>query len=970
MAEPSSETTESDIPAHRYSAALAGAIEAKWQRHWADKGTFDAPNPKGALSQGFDRMADRTRFFALDMFPYPSGSGLHVGHPLGYIGTDVYARFMRMTGHNVLHTMGYDAFGLPAEQYAIETGRHPRATTDANIANMARQLERLGLGHDRRRVLATTDTGYYRWTQWIFLQLFDSYFDAAVGRARPIDVLIAELDNGDREPDAGTIEPGIAWSDLDAVARRRVIDAHRLAFVSEAPVNWCAGLGTVLANEEVNAEGRSERGNFPVERRPLRQWMLRITAYAERLLADLDLLDWPEPIKLMQRNWIGRSTGATVTFASDSGAPDVEVFTTRPDTLFGATYVVLAPEHELVDAWTADAWPEGTPDEWTGGASDPATAVDAYRTLAARRSDRDRQAESDTKTGVFTGSFAINPVNGDPVPVFIADYVLTGYGTGAIMAVPAHDDRDFAFAKAFGLGITEVVHPPASWFAEQGLEDGAAIQRWPGAFTGDGVAVASANDDISLDGLAVPEAKTTITAWLGVEGVGRATVTYKLRDWLFSRQRYWGEPFPIVWDDDDLPHPIPADQLPVLLPEVDDFTPRVSEDPDALPEPPLARAEDWVHVTLDLGDGPRAYRRETNTMPQWAGSCWYELRYLDPTNETVFVDPEIEAYWMGPSGPGESGGVDLYVGGVEHAVLHLLYARFWHKVLFDLGHVSSVEPFHRLFNQGYVQAYAYTDDRGFYVPASDVVEQPDGTYTFNGEPVKREYGKMGKSLKNSVTPDEMYEAYGADTLRLYEMFTGPFDQSRPWNTRDVIGVHRLLQRIWRNVIDESTGAVTVTDDAVDDETLRALHRTIVAARDGFTSLRFNTVVARITEYNNHLVSAVDAGIPRDAIEPMVLLLAPLAPHIAEELWERLGHDSSLAWEDFPVADESLLVAETIEIPVQVNGKVRGHITVAPDTDPVALEAAARADAKVAALLDGVETKRVIAVPGRMVNFVV
>ncbi len=970
MAEQPHATSSDDTPPHRYDAALAGTIETKWQQRWADEGTFDAPNPTGALSEGFERVADRTRFFALDMFPYPSGSGLHVGHPLGYIGTDVYARYQRMTGHNVLHTMGYDAFGLPAEQYAIETGQHPRVTTEANIANMSRQLARLGLGHDRRRVLATTDVGYYRWTQWIFLQLFESFYDTGAGQARPIAELVAELDAGDREPDDHTLPAGTTWADLDAADRRRVIDAHRLAYVSEAPVNWCTGLGTVLANEEVNAEGRSERGNFPVERRPLRQWMLRITAYAERLLDDLDLLDWPEPIKLMQRNWIGRSTGATVAFAADGGDPSSEVFTTRPDPLFGATYVVLAPEHDLVDAFTATVWPEGTPNEWTGGAADPKTAVDAYRTATARRSERDRQAESRTKTGVFTGTFAINPVNGDPVPVFIADYVLTGYGTGAIMAVPAHDERDFAFAKAFGLGIVEVVHPPSSWFAEHGLDDGAPVEQWPGAFTGEGTATASANDDVSLDGLAVPDAKAAITGWLGVQGTGRSTVTYKLRDWLFSRQRYWGEPFPIVWDDDGFAHAVPADQLPVTLPEIDDFTPRVSDDPDALPEPPLARADDWVKVSLDLGDGPRTYRRETNTRPQWAGSCWYELRYLDPHNDDAFVDPEIEAYWMGPRSPGDSGGVDLYVGGVEHAVLHLLYARFWHKVLYDLGHVSSVEPFHRLFNQGYVQAYAFTDDRGFHVPAAEVVEGDDGTFTHDGAPVHREYGKMGKSLKNSVTPDEMYEAYGADTLRLYEMFTGPFDQSRPWHTRDVIGVHRLLQRIWRNVVDEHSGEVTVTDGAVDDDTLRALHQMLDAAADGYESLRFNTVVARITEYNNHLIGRFDGGVPRAAVEPMVLALAPLAPHVAEELWERLGHDASLAWHDFPVADPALLVAETVEIPVQINGKVRSHITVAPDASPADLEAAARADARIAELLDGAEVTRVIAVPGRMVNLVV
>ena len=500
-----------DIPPHRYTAALAEQIEATWQERWADRGTFHAPNPSGALAEGFEAVAERPKFFALDMFPYPSGAGLHVGHPLGYIGTDVFARYKRMTGHNVLHTMGYDAFGLPAEQYAVETGQHPRTTTDANIANMARQLGRLGLGHDDRRVVATTDVPYYRWTQWIFLQLFNAWYDDEADRARPITELEHELDEGLREPADGTLATGETWPDLDDAGRRTVLDAHRLAFISEAPVNWCPGLGTVLANEEVNAEGRSERGNFPVYRRPLRQWMLRITAYAERLLGDLDLLDWPEPIKLMQRNWIGRSTGATVLFASDRGAPSIEVFTTRPDTLFGSTYLVLAPEHELVEAHTAPAWPEGTPVEWTGGADTPAEAIAAYQLATARRSDRDRQSEGREKTGVFTGSFAINPVNGDPVPIFLADYVLTGYGTGAIMAVPAHDQRDFEFARAFGLPVLEVVHPPAEWFAEQGLDADAPIERWRKAFVGDGTAVNSANEDLSLDGLPVTDAKAAMS---------------------------------------------------------------------------------------------------------------------------------------------------------------------------------------------------------------------------------------------------------------------------------------------------------------------------------------------------------------------------------------------------------------------------------------------------------------------------
>ena len=746
--DPRTAETNHELPPYRYTAALAAQIEQRWQQRWAERGTFDAPNPTGALAEGFDAVADRPKFYALDMFPYPSGAGLHVGHPLGYIGTDTYARYKRMTGHNVLHTMGYDAFGLPAEQYAIDTGQHPRVTTEANIANMSRQLGRLGLGYDTRRTLATTDTDYYRWTQWIFLQLFEAYYDERADRARPITELISELDAGIRAPDEGTLPAGADWASLDDTARRLVIDAHRLAYVTEAPVNWCPGLGTVLANEEVNAEGRSERGNFPVHRRPLRQWMLRITAYAERLLADLDLLDWPEPIKLMQRNWIGRSTGATVEFTSDRGAPPIEVFTTRPDTLFGATYVVLAPEHELVDAYTAISWPDGTPAEWTNGASDPARAVADYQEATSRRSDRERQAETREKTGVFTGSFALNPVNGDPVPVFIADYVLTGYGTGAIMAVPAHDERDFAFAKAFGLGITEVVHPPSSWFDAHDLADGTPVDGWPDAFTGDGVAVNSANDDVSLDGLGVDDAKAAITGWLGVEGTGRVTVTYKLRDWLFSRQRYWGEPFPIVWDDDGFAHAIPADQLPVLLPEVDDFSPEEVDD-DSVPAPPLGRAVDWVEVTLDLGDGPRPTGARPTRCPNGpvrvGTSCGTWIRRTTTRSSTR---PSSGTGWVRPR-RASSGGVDLYVGGVEHAVLHLLYARFWHKVLYDLGHVSSLEPFHRLFNQGYVQAFAYIDERGFYVPADEVVETAEGTLHLpgqTGDPRVREDGQEPEEL--------------------------------------------------------------------------------------------------------------------------------------------------------------------------------------------------------------------------------
>jgi leucyl-tRNA synthetase len=952
MAEPTS-SAAADLPRHRYDAALAQEIEASWQARWEAEGTFHAPNPVGELSEGFDAVAGRPKQYVLDMFPYPSGAGLHVGHPLGYIGTDVFARYLRMTGHNVVHTMGYDAFGLPAEQYALATNTHPRVTTENNIENMERQLRRLGLGYDRRRSVSTTDEEFYRWTQWIFLQLFGSWYDDAADVARPVAELEAAFDAGTRDPAPGTSPTGKPWAELDPSERRHVLNGHRLAYLAEVPVNWCPGLGTVLANEEVTADGRSERGNFPVYRRPMKQWMLRITAYADRLIDDLELLDWTDAIKSQQRNWIGRSTGADVTFATDAGP--LTVFTTRPDTLFGATYMVVAPEHPLVGALT-------TPEQQA--------AVETYVAAAARRSDLDRQTEGKEKTGVFTGSLATNPVNGESIPVYVADYVLMGYGTGAIMAVPSGDQRDFEFAKAFGLRIVETVRPLPEWMERHGLEFGAPADTWPEAYNGDGAIVDSANDEVSLDGRSVAEAKATIIEWLEGRGVGTGKVQYKLRDWLFSRQRYWGEPFPIVFGADGEPQALPASELPLLLPPMEDFSPKTSGDEDSEPEPPLGRITEWTSVDLDLGDGPQTYRREVNTMPNWAGSCWYELRYLDPTNSASFVDPENERYWMGPQFDGDSGGVDLYVGGVEHAVLHLLYARFWHKVLFDLGHVSSKEPFRRLFNQGMIQAHVYRDDRGFPVPAEEVTEV-DGAYLYDGQPVTRELGKMGKSLKNAVAPDEMCERYGADTLRLYEMYGGPLDQSRPWDTTAVVGMYRMLQRVWRLFVDEDEGTPRVSDDQPSDETLRTLHRTIAAVRDGMETLRFNTSIARITELTNHLTAAYpDGGVPRSVAEPLALLLAPVAPHIAEELWARLGNPGSLAYQDFPQAQEDLLVDASVELPVSVNGKVRSRITVAADADAAALEAAARDDEKVAALLDGATVRKVIAVPGKMVNFVI
>ena len=938
--------TSASPPPHRYTAAMAAEIESRWQDRWEREGTFRAANPTGALGERLADVAGRAKFYLNDMFPYPSGAGLHVGHPLGYIGTDVLGRYLRMTGHHVLHTMGFDAFGLPAEQYAIETGQHPRETTAANIETFRRQLRRLGLAHDPRRSVVTSDPGFYRWTQWIFLQIFNAWYDPAAGRARPIAALIAELDAG-AQPAPATNPFDRPWSALSPTERRRVIDKHRLAYLDEAPVNWCPGLGTVLANEEVTAEGRSERGNFPVFRRPLKQWMLRITAYADRLLNDLEHLDWPENVKEMQRHWIGRSVGARIRFLAS--AADIEVFTTRPDTVFGATYVALAPEHPSLDALTAATWPEGTRAVWTGGAATPREAVAAYRGAAARHPEPER-----SKSGVSTGAWATNPVSGARIPVFVADYVTMDYGTGAIMAVPGQDQRDWEFARVFELPIVRTVRPPREFAGE--------------AYTGEGPAINSA----FLDGLGVAQAKQRIVAWLEERGVGTGTVTYRLRDWLFSRQRYWGEPFPIVYDEADLPVALPPTLLPVELPDMRDFAPPAYDPHDAgsVPQPPLGRATEWATVTLDLGEGPKSYRRELNTMPQWAGSCWYEIRYLDPTNDERFVDPEIERYWMGPRAPDGLGGVDLYVGGVEHAVLHLLYARFWQKVLFDLGHISAAEPFRRLFNQGVVQAYAYTDERGVYVPAEEV-EEHDGAFSWRSRPVVRHYGRMGKSLKNAVTPDEMYAAYGADTLRVYEMFTGPLEQSRPWETRAVVGSHRLLQRIWRTVVDEETGACRAADLPADGATLRSLHRTIAAVRESVEGLRFNTAIARITELTNHLTQAfAGGGVPRAVLEPLVLMLAPLAPHIAEELWSRLGHARSLAWEPFPVADPAHLVDATLEIPVQINGRVRAIVSVPASTDQAGMERLARGDARVAAHLVDRTVRRVVVVPGRLVSFVV
>ena len=938
------EQADPDAPRYRYTAGLAGRIERTWQDNWTRLGTFNVPNPVGSLAPADGSAVPDDKMFVQDMFPYPSGEGLHVGHPLGYIATDVYARYFRMIGRNVLHALGFDAFGLPAEQYAVQTGTHPRTRTEANIVNFRRQLGRLGFGHDNRRSFSTTDVEFYKWTQWIFLQIYNAWFDTAANKARPIADLITEFDSGAKQ-----LDDGRDWATLSAGERADVIDAHRLVYRADSMVNWCPGLGTVLANEEVTADGRSDRGNFPVFRKRLRQWMMRITAYSDRLLDDLDVLDWPEKVKTMQRNWIGRSTGAAALFSArttDGDTTDLEVFTTRPDTLFGATYLVLAPEHDLVDRLVAAQWPGGVDPRWTFDAATPAQAVAAYRRAIAAKSDLERQ-ENKTKTGVFLGSYAINPANGEQVPIFIADYVLAGYGTGAIMAVPGHDQRDWEFAREFGLPVVEVI---------------AGGDLSEAAYAGDGVLVNSGY----LNGMDVAAAKEAITARLESDGRGRARIEYKLRDWLFARQRYWGEPFPIVYDSDGRPHALDEAALPVELPDVKDYSPVLfdPDDADSQPSPPLAKATEWVHVELDLGDGRKPYTRDTNVMPQWAGSSWYELRYTDPHNSERFCAKENEAYWMGPRpadhGPDDPGGVDLYVGGAEHAVLHLLYSRFWHKVLYDLGQVSSREPYRRLVNQGYIQAFAYTDARGAYVTAADVVER-DGKFFYPGPDgeieVFQEFGKIGKSLKNSVSPDEMCDDYGADTLRVYEMSMGPLEASRPWATKDVVGAYRFLQRVWRLVVDEYSGDIRVTDSPdLDTDTLRLLHRTIAGVSEDYAALRNNTAVAKLIEYTNHLTKQHRDSVPRPAVEPLVLMLAPLAPHLAEELWQRLGNPRSLAHGPFPVADPDYLVEDTVEYPVQVNGKVRGRVTVSAGADADAVEAAALADEKVQTFLAGADTE--------------
>jgi leucyl-tRNA synthetase len=838
-------------------------IEKKWQQFWQKQKIFKA----------HDCDNSKPKYYVLDMFPYPSAQGLHVGHPEGYTASDIVARYKRMKGFNVLHPMGWDAFGLPAEQYAVETGTHPAKTTGKNIDNMQRQIKNLGFSYDWDREVNTTDPRYYKWTQWIFLKFFNSYFDEAEQKAKPIEQLPIPKELNEQE-------------------RQRFIDDNRLAYEAEVPVNWCPALGTVLANEEV-ISGVSERGGHPVIRKPMRQWMLRITKYAEKLLKDLDDVDWPESIKKLQTDWIGKSVGAEVKFKVGFNE-EIWVFTTRPDTLFGATYMVMAPEHPLVDVITAEQQKQ---------------AITEYREMASQKSDLDRTDLAKEKTGVFTGANAINPVNNEKIPIWISDYVLISYGTGAIMAVPAHDERDFEFATKFNLSIIPVVEPPETEQAE-------LVKQGKLCFVGDGTAINSSQ----FNNLPTAEFKEKITEWLAQKGLGKKAVNYKLRDWLFSRQRYWGEPFPILHTENGHITGLSEEDLPLMLPEIKDYK------PSGTGESPLANFTDWVNVTLP--DGTNA-RRETNTMPQWAGSCWYYLRYIDPNNDQQGWDSEKEKYWMP---------VDLYIGGAEHAVLHLLYARFWHKFLYDLGYVSTKEPFKKLVNQGMILG-------------------EDGQ-------------KMSKSRGNVINPDKVVADYGADSMRLYEMFMGPLEAIKPWSMQGVEGVHRFLQRSWRTIVNEESGEVVpeVKEQAEPDEvTLRLLHQTIKKVGDDIESFGFNTAISQMMIFINHLSKQTVR--PTSVVEKFVLVLSPFAPHIAEEIWQRLGHTESLAYEPWPEYDKELIKEKEIELAIQVNGKIKDRIVVAADADDEQIKAEALVSTKVNAAMGGKEAKKIIVVKPRIVSII-
>ena len=969
------------------------AFEKKWQQYWLEHKSFRALDPADA--------GGMPKAYVLDMFPYPSGTGLHVGHPEGYTATDIVSRYMRMAGYNVLHPMGWDAFGLPAEQYAIKNNVHPAATTRNNIQNFRKQIQMLGLSYDWDREINTTDPSYYKWTQWIFLQIYNSYFDPVERAAKPIAHLIHQLENENyvvapdgsihtnpqqegMEAITGHFDALRLWRELSPNERRATLDGQRLAYTDEVPVNWCPGLGTVLANEEV-IDGKSEVGGFPVEKRPLRQWLLRITAYCDRLIDDLNQLEWPESLKEMQRNWIGKSVGAEIDFplqagsfspGSSSNDDVITVFTTRPDTLYGATYMVLAPEHPLVDRIATDA---------------QRASIETYRAAAAVKTERDRMADAKDKTGVFTGAYAVNPINDEKIPIWIADYVLMGYGTGAIMAVPAHDERDFAFAKKFDLEIRYVVAPHAG--AERSAAPVPNVQSAEKPFTQEGMAI---NSPV-INGLPTEQAKERIIEDLVRESSGSKSVKYKLRDWLFSRQRYWGEPFPIVLNNAGDHFPITEAELPLRLPEMADFK------PTGTPEPPLTKAKDWLAYS-PAGSSPLAtgnYSRETNTMPQWAGSCWYYLRYIDPHNADRFIDPEKEKYWMP---------VDLYVGGVEHAVLHLLYARFWHKVLFDLGHVSSPEPFRRLVNQGLIlgeMEFHFFEKANIPVPATEfgqideeateqgvklygihkqtgekvfatrvdeiLVEKTGDRYVLKSNTaisVDARSFKMSKSRGNVVSPDTIVENYGADAFRLYEMYMGPLEAQKPWSTRDIVGMSRFLNAVWRNFVgDEESGKVAKVEATVIPEALdRQLHRTIKKVGEDIAALRFNTAIAELIKLNNEITGI--EHVPHTLASTFTLLLAPFAPHIAEELWQRLGHANSLARHPWPKFDAEKLIDSTMELAVQINGKVRDRITVEANTSEEEIFGLAASAPGVLPWIEGKEVESKRYVPKRLVNFTV
>ena len=885
-------------------------IETKWQAYWESQKTFKTQNDTA-----------KPKYYCLDMFPYPSGAGLHVGHPEGYTATDIVCRYKRAKGFNVLHPMGWDAFGLPAEQYAIQTGTHPSVTTRKNCDNFRRQIKRLGLSYDWDREINTTDPKYYKWTQWIFIRLYNTWFDEKLQKGRPISEL--------------PIPAEVEAEGKEAVRKYR--DSKRLAYYADAQVWWCKHCKIVCANEEVLADGSHEKcGTKEVERRNLKQWLMRIPLYAERLLKGLDDLDWPQGVKDMQRNWIGKSFGAEVDFAiADKEGRATEkklrVYTTRCDTLFGATYMVIAPEHRMVAELTTE---------------ENRKAVADYVHAAALKSDMDRTELAKEKTGVFTGSYAVNPLTGTKIPVWVADYVLTGYGTGAIMAVPAHDTRDFDFAKKFGLPIICIMEPDASCPADLRPKVLAGEACWPA----DGKYINSANETLSLNGLSKKEGLKTMISWLESKGIGKATVNYKLRDWLFSRQRYWGEPFPIIhWEDGEITA-LDDESLPVLLPEVQNFKPGDGG------ESPLAGAEEWLNVVDKNG---RKGRRETNTMPQWAGSCWYYLRYIDAHNDKAFVDKDLERYWMP---------VDLYIGGAEHAVLHLLYSRFWHKVLFDLGLVSTEEPFHKLFNQGMILAYAYEDAAGSKVPV-DQVEEKNGKFLEKGtgRELRQIVAKMSKSLKNVVNPDDVVQKYGADSLRLYEMFMGPLDAVKPWNTQGLEGMYRFLSRAYRAVIgEENAGAFS--DGPVPENLSKVMHQSILKVTDAIEKLSFNTAISQLMIFNNELVKCETRY--REPSEVFAKLLQPFAPHLAEEMWEALGHQGSIAYVKWPSADASKAAESHVEVVFQVNGKVRAKESVEKNTDKDALVELAKSNERVKAYLKDMTIVKTIAVPGKLVNFVV